>query len=334
MENLFKFTEEHTNIEWNWFYISGNPNITKNIVEKNQSLWDIAGLSRNPNINPEFIISHNLNFDSFWYSQNPNISLKFIHQHPTKQWEWSEISSNPAITMDIVEQNLNEMWDFNYLSNNPNIYIEYVDKNFNKDWNWFGISKNPSINTQIIESRSSYPWDRHGIARNPNIKTCTLDFILKFGPWSENEWLYILQSISLETIELLMKLNTPNITERTDWLAMSANPNIKDILRHNQHHMNWYYVSKNSSITIADVEDNPDFTWSIKGLSLNPNLQLKYVENHMNLPWDWDGIAENTFGLDYKNFEKQQMIDEQNVVLYENYGYLTNEITKYYSEKL
>ena len=50
-------------LEWDWNYLSGNPNITIDFIENNLKTndpfpWSLEGMSQNPNLNMNFIINH------------------------------------------------------------------------------------------------------------------------------------------------------------------------------------------------------------------------------------------------------------------------------------
>ena len=61
-----KFIEDNPDKDWNWYYISCNPNITWEIIRDNPDKpWD-------------------------WYSisMNPNITWEIIRDNPDKRWIW------------------------------------------------------------------------------------------------------------------------------------------------------------------------------------------------------------------------------------------------------
>ena len=62
-------------IKWNWFYLSGNQNITWEIIQNNSNKpWSWSGISNNPNITWEIIQN---NPDKDWkdlISEHPNIT--------------------------------------------------------------------------------------------------------------------------------------------------------------------------------------------------------------------------------------------------------------------
>ena len=66
------FIKENPDKEWNWRFISCNPNITWEIIEDNP----------NKDWNWDFI------------SMNPNITINDIQNYPNKPWKWYAISRN------------------------------------------------------------------------------------------------------------------------------------------------------------------------------------------------------------------------------------------------
>ena len=69
--------------EWSWFWLSENPNITWDIVQKNPQIpWDW-----------------------YWLSTNPNITWDIVQANPDKKWSWIGLSRNPNITWKIVQAN-------------------------------------------------------------------------------------------------------------------------------------------------------------------------------------------------------------------------------------
>jgi hypothetical protein len=92
-----EFVLKNLDKNWDWYWLSTNPNITWDIVKANlDKPWDWYGLSTNPNITWDIVISN-----------------------PDKPWNWRGLSSNPNITMDIIEANPDKPWNWYGLSNNP-----------------------------------------------------------------------------------------------------------------------------------------------------------------------------------------------------------------------
>ena len=71
-----EFIEKHDNSEsrlaWKWAFISMNPNINMEMIEKySDKPWEWN-----------------------YISQNPNITIEFIEKYPYKLWNWNGISQN------------------------------------------------------------------------------------------------------------------------------------------------------------------------------------------------------------------------------------------------
>jgi hypothetical protein len=69
----FQFILDHPDKPWNWACLSGNPNITWEIVQKYPDKpWDWLELSENPNV-------------ATW---------EIVQNHPDKPWRWGGLSWN------------------------------------------------------------------------------------------------------------------------------------------------------------------------------------------------------------------------------------------------
>jgi len=58
-----------------------------------------------------------------------------------------------------------------------------------------------------------------------------------------------------------------------------------------------YGISMNPSLTMKYVENHPEKPWKWKAISGNPNLTTEWIETHPDKPWDWTAISENLFSL-------------------------------------
>ena len=94
-----------------WFqYILDNP-------EKD---WDYSFLSENPNITWEIVKANpDIDWDYSWLSANPNITWEIVKKNPEKDWDYSNLSANPNITWEIVKANPDKDWNYYGLSGNP-----------------------------------------------------------------------------------------------------------------------------------------------------------------------------------------------------------------------
>ncbi len=93
---LLSLLKEFPDKEWNYSYLSCNPNITiKDIKENLDKNWDYNGLS-----------------------YNPNITMKDVKLNPDKEWNYFSLSRNLNITIKDVKENPDIKWDYDYLSRN------------------------------------------------------------------------------------------------------------------------------------------------------------------------------------------------------------------------
>ena len=100
-EEMFKYIEEHPEKQWNWHYMSYNPNLTIKYMEEHpEKPWNWEGIS-----------------------QNPNITMKYVEDHPEKEWNWGYISRNSCITMKDIEEHPEKPWDWYEIS--KNLFVSY-----------------------------------------------------------------------------------------------------------------------------------------------------------------------------------------------------------------
>jgi len=50
---------------------------------------------------------------------------------------------------------------------------------------------------------------------------------------------------------------------------------------------NFYYLSRNPSITLDFIERHLDKPWNWDYLSRHPNITLDFIERHLDKPWNW-----------------------------------------------
>ena len=86
----FIFKHEH-----NMFFISSNPNVTLELIEKYPNkLWKWKTMGSNPNLTLEWIEKYP---DKPWHwgkytiSKNPNVTLEWIEKFPDKDWYWEMV---------------------------------------------------------------------------------------------------------------------------------------------------------------------------------------------------------------------------------------------------
>jgi hypothetical protein len=121
--DLLKLLELYPNKDWNYFYLSFNPNITREIAKNNLNCLDKK-------------------WNYYCLSSNPNITWEIVRDNPDKGWNYYCLSSNPNITWEIVRDNPDKGWNYTYLSSNPNITWEIVRDNPDKEWSYTHLSEN------------------------------------------------------------------------------------------------------------------------------------------------------------------------------------------------
>jgi hypothetical protein len=96
--------------EWNYDWLSINPNITWKIVQNNPDKeW---------------------NYD--WISSNPNITWKIVNNNPDKKWNYDRLFENPNIASSIkLIDNISDT-SIDYLSENMFLYHPYYVSSFYK----------------------------------------------------------------------------------------------------------------------------------------------------------------------------------------------------------
>ena len=115
--------------DWEWYYVSENPNVTWNIINK---------------------------FDKQWFCYQ-SVSVN-VNNNPDYPWNWYGISMNPNITWEIIKNNPDQPWDWRGVSWNPNITFDIFKKNLDKNLDWDGISQNPNLTWKLIDENPQFPW--------------------------------------------------------------------------------------------------------------------------------------------------------------------------------
>ena len=86
--------------------------------------------------------------------------------------------------------------------------------------------------------------------------------------------------------------------DKVYWTSISANINISmDIIEENSD-LNWdsFGIACNPNLTIDFITANKNkfqTIWHWTEISRNKNIQMKDIENNLDLDWDWNSIAEN-----------------------------------------
>ena len=93
----FQFVLDNPQINWDYWYLSSNPNITWEIVKNNpEQEWDYEQFSVNPNITWDIVkFNDHLDWNYYRVSCNPNITWEIIQNNPQIDWNSSILSRNP-----------------------------------------------------------------------------------------------------------------------------------------------------------------------------------------------------------------------------------------------
>jgi hypothetical protein len=184
------------------------------------------------------------------------------------------------------------------ITDNPNVSISYIlehEKNCThscRKKRFCKLTKKTDMVQAILEDPKKNSYDWFWYSKNPKIN-------LKFVSENRNlnwNWGYILSSATFRDI-----IDNPDLP----WgMAILQNPNLnfKELLKIRQisrfkllsSSCFDYLVSQNSSITMRDILENPDFKWDWSALSQYAKVSLKEVlDKGLYRKWDWDLLLSN-----------------------------------------
>lgn len=227
---LIKILEAFPNREWNWNYVSSNPNITMDYIDSH----------------PEFP------WDFRWVSMNPNLTLDYFMQNREKPWDLCDMASNPAFSLEEIENNTN-IWNASIkssrffwrdISRHPDITLDFILKYENElniksnSTSFLGGTKNITI--QDIQNYPDLFWCSDEITKNPNM---TLDSMLDFicyddGDVDDN----LLYNIGKHPSVTFDEVDTkhPELLKSSEFMSgLSRNQNITLNIIHNNLEYEW-----------------------------------------------------------------------------------------------
>jgi hypothetical protein len=125
----------------------------------------------------------------------------------------------------------------------------------------------------------------------------------------------VLEINKAKLIDLLDYANNNNlrgiIDIKTFWEVISKHREITlNIIDQNlDKPWNWYHISQHPNIKWSDIKNNinkNEYNWDYNGLSERKDLDLKYVTNNINKPWNWCSLSFNNINWDFvsKNLNK------------------------------
>lgn len=264
MKDLEKTVKKYPFKPWNWDYLTVNANISIDFILKTlknkKFKWNIKLILKNPNATLEIVEA---NF---------------------KKVKWCMNKLSRMITVDFHDRHpeLEYVWGLGGLSNNPNITPEFVKMYPDKDWDYglYGLSRNPNMDLEFfLQNKLSDP------SLNPN---CSIEMVDHFK--------------ARLSYPLLSKYINPEIVdhyitkkERKNW-----NFNTLSINKKLNHEFVEKYIHEDFDWTVINIDfeswkNIPDIAKIWKGLSSNPNITLEFIENHIDMQWDYsaDGLSGN-----------------------------------------
>jgi hypothetical protein len=302
MTSFIEFYKRHENEKWDYYHLSGNPQVSLLNLEELKYI-NYASLSKNPNITMEYVINEIKKWDNTtdWcyqnLSSNSSITIEDVKNYKLP-WNYYSLSKNPNITIDIIENNPSIMWNAFGFSSNINMDIEtykycvkngekiFLRKSFIKEISISMLSTNQSITYHDVLNYPGEEWSVVGLSQNPSISLYDILYYLSKNPCTQK-----------------------NIDKCID--NLSENPSVKwsDIEEHPYLNWNLEKISSNPNITWDIIQSNPQIGWNRCGLSMNPNITWDIVEQYPNGPFH--DATYNTQYWDYKllSLNKMQYYD-------------------------
>ena len=325
--------QKNLDIYNDWRHISSNPHITMDIVLNNLNCpWNFCMLSKNRGILWDDIYTTYTNlcfrnliwakWEWFYISRNPNITKEIVEEHPVFAWDWNyltgimdfewdfifniaqnhsvhavnwvNLSYRKDLLWDHVEYGIEygALWDWDAISDNENISKKTFCENPNYPWNWMYMYKRGYIHMETMLYNVRYDKQLMHLCRS-NIISIELINYDKNYPWefshiSCNNWISIQDIVN-------------NLHLKWNWICVSYNPNLtwydiaETLTKINKHHyLDWDYISQYVKIDIT--KDNlKKYPIDFYHLSRNQHLTWLDVHNHIDEPWDWENLSDNSF---------------------------------------
>ena len=174
----------------------------------------------------------------------------------------------------------------------------------NKEWDWEEISTNKCITMKLIEDNlDEYHWNWRGICVNPNL---TIEFVVKFH---DKFPVYCWRDISAHHNITMSDIEKhPTLPWRSYGIDINPNITIEFVLKYHKINASvetyktnlWYnssdvwhhqWDSLSRSINIKDIESHPELPWNYHSISVNPTLDMNFVEAHIFQDWNWELIS-------------------------------------------
>tara|TARA_B100001123_G_C15258013_1_gene1005456 strand:+ start:190 stop:1371 length:1182 start_codon:yes stop_codon:yes gene_type:complete len=274
------FIKKYIDKPWDWNYISCNSSISLHDIEMNPQLpWNWQYISLNPNITFNFIKRHKdkpLNWKELTCSKN--ISLKDIVNNPELPWVEDYIIFNPEVTVnDIINSKIK--WSASQIPFKKGIPFSFILNRLEIPWNWTLISAYGNIDINDVKNNLHFPWNWSKLSYHSKMDLKTIYNNMDL-PWDWNI-IYDYYRLNEDTIEEY-KIKSANFTKCSE--LMTIDELLKEHQENNGEYNNninywsWHKVSRNSRITMNDINTN------------------------IHLPWNWHGVSLNKFKYDKEQF--------------------------------
>jgi hypothetical protein len=281
---------------WNWNNLSGNPNLTWDIVESNfDKNWDWEALSFHRMITIDILnnnLDKNWNYEMLSYNKYISGLSSFIQNNLDKNWNWKGLSANININIDLVKNNLDKNWDWEWLSANTIITWDIVKDNPDLPWDWENLSMNPNMSWDIIRNNLDKNWKANGFFKRKNLHL--------------NGYYYpesVIEKYGLSTFEVpldLIKYSINKDINSIDWHYLSSCKELTwDIVKDNlDKKWNWTFLERREDLTIKIILELLNESKKFPNVKLgwlcnNPIITWDIIKSNPDLPWDYKTLSAN-----------------------------------------
>lgn len=216
-----------------------------------------------------------------WQWRYIEVNEKFVEKHPDYPWNWNELSE--TLSIEFIEKHLNYPWKKLYLSGNKNITLDFILKHEDKIvYTSFCLST--PITLEFIEDHLDKDWDWCGFSHD-----APFEFVTKHldKDWVLSNLLYN-ENIPPEFFEkcIFGEIQLPFSEHFYSNLSSSSKLTEKIIFAKSDM-LNWSKISHNEKTTMKFIEDNLNFPWDWDMILFNPNLTTEFIRNHANSFYRW-----------------------------------------------
>lgn len=301
-----------------WTELSGNVYLSYDIVwQYHDKPWDWYIMSENDNI-PVSDALTDMNMPWNWSMLSLRATWADIQEHPDAPWSWHDVSENPNITMEIITANPDAPWRWMSVSRNKNVTWAMVVANMTKPWCWSELSKRIDMN--IIWQHPNHLWCAESMSENPSVAFADVighpDVEWNYKALSENtritfddiistidrRWCWnTLSQRSDVTIDVIKAVGVC----RWDFMRLSSNRCITMEMIHEMRNQRWhtYCLADNPALSADMVIACSQYKfWPVnrktgkKNLGImsgNRNVTFSYVQQHLDIDWDYDELSSN-----------------------------------------